>query len=416
MGLLGTGSASAVLAATQYGGNEKALGAPAAPSGQAAGTSLESRFGIKVEEIATYDRTRLNKILTQELADFSQFEITFPQAQNAVKLYKVTYPSVIPERGNQPTVTSGLVAMPQVQANTLPVVAYQHGSVFGKDEVPSNLEQSMETRLMVALFGGNGYMVIAPDYFGKGISTEPNSYIVKGSTQQACLDMLFAAQAVSPELGAEMGKLFVSGWSQGGWSALVFLNKLDSVGVPVAAAGIASGPPDLYAMVNRWANAWAKIDAVYIPPLLAIMLHAFEAYMGLPGFTDAAIKPEYQAAARDLFTNARSIDALMPEFPARLPDMLQDDFKAAIARGDDRFSHMLQESHGYRWQMKTPMRVYSGGIDEVTPAYIGQLPVGYQKVIGGAQVTAVDAGPKADHRGTFLFGMQDQKQWFDTLR
>ena len=92
-----------------------------------------------------------------------------------------------------------------------------------------------------------------------------------------------------------------------------------------------------------------------------------------------------------------------------------EDFKAAIARGESRFSRLLQESHAYRWRSVTPARVYYGGIDEVTPVFIGTLPVGYQKVIGGAEVTAVDAGPKADHRGTFLYSIADQKQWFDQL-
>jgi hypothetical protein len=51
----------------------------------------------------------------------------------------------------------------------------------------------------------------------------------------------------------------------------------------------------------------------------------------------------------------------------------------------------------------------------VTPAFIGQLPVGYQEVVGGAPATAVDAGAKADHRGVFLFGIADQKRWFDGM-
>jgi len=403
MQMAATGSASAALAATYHGAGAKA----------AAQTNRSA--GITVEEIGAYDVERLNQVLTTELAEFSDFEITFPPAQNGVKLYRVTYPSVVPEQGNRPTLASGLIAVPEVNATTLPVLSYQHGSVFGKQEVPSYLEQSMETRLMVANFAGQGYVVIGADYFGKGQSTEPNSYIVKASTQQACVDMLFAAQAVSGDLGVELGPLFLSGWSQGGWSAFAFLQKLENLGIPVTAAAVASGPTDLYATVNRWANNWQPIDAAYIAPLLAIMLHAFEAYYDMPGFTTTAIKPEYQQIASDLYTNARGYEEVVAEFPARLPDLLQETFMAAVARGEDRFSHMLQESHGYRWRAVTPQRVYHGGSDEVTPAFIGQLPVGYQEVVGGAPATAVDAGAKADHRGVFLFGIADQKQWFDGL-
>jgi pimeloyl-ACP methyl ester carboxylesterase len=413
MQLAGTGSAGAVLAATHHAQGTAAAGPDAVRQRTAVAMGSISR--IQVETIGAYGVDRLNKILTEELAEFSTFEISYPPARYGVNLYRVTYPSVIPEKNNRPTIASGLIAVPDGLTGTRPVVSYQHGSVFGKSEVPSSPEQSMETRLMIANFAGQGYMVIGADYFGKGISAERNSYLVKPSTQQACLDMLFAVEAASADLGVGMGQLFLSGWSQGGWSALVFLNRLEEIGIPVTAAAVASGPPDMFAMLNRWANNPGEIDASYIPPLVSILLNAMEEYYGMPGFVNAAIKPEYQQATRDLYLNIRTIEQVEPLIPTRLPDLLQDEFKAALARGDDRFGQLLQESHGYRWRAVTPMHLYHGGIDEVTPAYIGQLPVGYQQIIGGAEVTAVDAGPKADHRGTFLSGIKEQKEWFDGL-
>ena len=412
---LAAGSSAGAMLATHDSVHGAPRSAGAIPAWRRIAADLARPATIELEAIGAYDVDRLNTVLTTELAEFSDFDISFPSARNGVNLYRVTYPSVVPEHNNKPTTATGLIAVPDDAAGVVPVLSYQHGSVFGKEDVPSFPDNSMETRLMVANFAGQGYAVIGADYFGKGLSSEPNGYIVKASTQQACLDMLLAVQAVSADLGIELGKLFISGWSQGGWSALTFLNKLESVGIPVAAAAIASGPPDLYATINRWVNNWAAIDATYIAPLVALMLHAFEAYYALPGFTTAAIKPEYQQAASDLYTNAHTFEEVEAEFPARLPDMLQDEFKAGLARGDDRFSHLLQESHAYRWRMVTPMRVYTGGIDEVTPIFIGQLPVGYQQVIGGAAVTPVDAGPKADHRGTFLYSIADQKTWFDEL-
>jgi pimeloyl-ACP methyl ester carboxylesterase len=198
-------------------------------------------------------------------------------------------------------------------------------------------------------------------------------------------------------------------------SAFSFLNRLENIGVPVKAMAVASGPVDLYATVNRWANAWEPIDAVYIPPLQSNMIYAFEAYYGLPGLANSAIKPEYQATALQLFRNEITYEEAAPLLPTRLPDLLQEEFKAAVAAGQNRFSQLLQDSHAYRWRMATPSRVYYGGRDEVTPIFIGTLPVGYQQVMGGAAVTAVDAGKNADHRGVFLYGMQDQKGWFDEL-
>ena len=145
------------------------------------------------------------------------------------------------------------------------------------------------------------------------------------------------------------------------------------------------------------------------------MIQAFEAYYGLPGLAATAIKPAYVETARQLFRDEITYEEAAPLLPTRLPDLLQDEFKAAIASGESHFSQLLQDSHAYRWRMVTPARVYYGGSDEVTPIFIGTLPAGYQKVMGGAEVTAVDAGKKADHRGVFLYGMKDQKQWFDEL-
>ena len=371
--------------------------------------------GVKYELIGAYDIDRLNQIVTTELAEFSTFKTTYPPATVAVKLYRITYPSVIPEQNNRPTIASGLVAIPETGAATMPVVSYQHGTVFSKTEVPSNPEESMETRLMIAQFAGQGYIVVAADYFGKGISPETDSYTVKASTQQACLDMLFAAQAVTADLDIQMGPLFVSGWSQGGWSTMVFLNKLESLGIPVKAAAIASAPVDLFATTNRWMQAPAAIDAVYLPGVLLLQLYAYEEYYGLPGLAQSAIKPEYQETAHALYLNKLTYAEAAPKLPTTINELLQSDFLAASSIGDTRYYRLVQDNHAYRWRASTPVHTYYGDIDEVVPPYIATLPVGYQKIMGGAPVTAVASGSEADHRGNFVFAVADQKKWFDEV-
>lgn len=64
--------------------------------------------GVKYEEIGSYDVDRLNGILTTELKEFSNYPATFAPAKYPVKLYRVTYPSVIPERQNRSTIATGL--------------------------------------------------------------------------------------------------------------------------------------------------------------------------------------------------------------------------------------------------------------------------------------------------------------------
>ena len=122
-----------------------------------------SKSAPSFQRIGEYSVERLNKILTEERAAFSGFAVEFPKATNAVTLYKVVYDTVIPEDGNRPVKASGLIAVPEVDGWHPPVLFYQHGTVFSRDEVPSDIEKSAETRLVVAAFAARGSIVIAAD-------------------------------------------------------------------------------------------------------------------------------------------------------------------------------------------------------------------------------------------------------------
>ena len=50
------------------------------------------------------------------------------------------------------------------------------------------------------------------------------------------------------------------------------------------------------------------------------------------------------------------------------------------------------------------------------PPYVSTLAVGYTEAAGGAQAEAVYAGDEANHRGAFLYGVKDQKEFFDSKR
>jgi len=386
--------------------------APAHNSGEY--TSVTS--GVKYQYIGTYDVARLNKIFTTELAEFAPFKQDYPQPKYSVKLYKVLYESVIPEQNNRPTTASGLIAIPETGNNTMPVVSYQHGTVFTKTEVPSMLEQSYETRIEVAQFAGNGYILIAADYFGKGSSDETDSYTVKASTQQACLDMYKAAQYVTKALGVNMGDLYLSGWSQGSYCTLVFLNKLESLGINVKGAAVASAPTDLFAAVNRWVYNPQPIDAVWLTGCMAIQFNSYQEYYNIPGLMNAAIKPEYQDVVRSFYLNKTGYEEFAKKTPSKVLELLQPEFIKRNSTVSRRFFEILEENQSYRWRMATPLQTYYGDIDEVIPEFLARLPEGYQKLMGGAEVTAVAAGGKADHRGTFLYSVAHELDWFNELQ
>ena len=374
------------------------------------------------ELIGTYDLARLEKIRTTDLSEFMasstmprDFDGKLAKPKYPVKLYRVIYPSVVPEHENVPTLASGLVAIPDSGASAMPLVSYQHGTVFDRSYVPSNPDASMETRVMLLQFASQGYIVIGADYFGRGQSTLPDSYLVRDSTQQAGVDMFIAARDFLRAQKITPTHFFVSGWSQGGWVSMQYLFKLQSLGVKVSAAAVASAPVDIYLTMNRWNANPQSVDAVYLPGVIAIQLQAQEYYHREQGLAAAAIRPDYLQAARDLYTGRIDFETFFKKTPPKVADFLKPEFIQSGATGLTPYWQVLQNKQAYRWKSDVPLRVYWGGKDEVTPKAIAFLPETVQGLLGGAAVKTIDAGAQADHRGIYIFGAIDQKEWFDGI-
>ena len=282
--------------------------APAGDFRPGAGQSNRQIVGEhRISRIGGWDADQLNKILQVDTPAFAGIPVTYSPARNAVRLYRVTYSSVIPERGNKPTVASGLLAVPDIEGTSFPMVSYQHGTVYGKQEVPSFPEQSPETQLMIAQFAGQGYVVIGADYFGMGTSTEPEGYMVKASHQQATYDMLIASRAVLDHMKIATPNLFLAGWSQGGFVTMALLEKLEQSGVKVDAAATASAPVDVFVALNGFLNFPRKNDATWVTTLFILSAFSFENYYGMPGLARSLIADAYYEVSRKAYCASRSM-------------------------------------------------------------------------------------------------------------
>lgn len=93
-----------LFAATVASAEEKPLPAPDA--------SVTVGSGIRYQRLAHWDSERLNRILTTDFPAFAGIVVPYSPARTAVTLYRITYPSVIPEQGNRPTVASACSRCP----------------------------------------------------------------------------------------------------------------------------------------------------------------------------------------------------------------------------------------------------------------------------------------------------------------
>ncbi|WP_291297200.1 S9 family peptidase [Elioraea sp.] len=377
---------------------------PTAPAQQAGGS-------VTYRQIARWDVARLNRILATDTPAFSGIPVTYTPARNAVRLYRVSYPSVVPERGNRPVTLTGLLAIPETDATTLPLVSYQHGTVYGKQQVPSFPEQSPETQLMIAQFAGQGYAVIGADYVGMGESTEPQGYMVKASHQQATADLIPAARAVLAANRLSDSRLFLAGWSQGGYVTMTMLERLEAIGLPVTAAATASAPIDPFVALSGFLNFPRPNDASWITTLFILTSFSFENYYALPGLARSMLKPAYYDICRQAY-EGQAVDP--SKIPTDLRSLIADEYFDPRFFETSAFGRQMAANHGYRWIIRTPVRNHYGESDEAIRQGIGRLAMTFQQAMGNDKVEAVSTGPTS-HRGTFATAVPAWKTWFDGL-
>jgi pimeloyl-ACP methyl ester carboxylesterase len=295
------------------------------------------------------------------------------------------------------------------------MLSYQHGTVYGKEEVPSLPDKSPETQLVLAEFAGQGYVVIGADYFGMGQSKEPEGYVVKGSHQQATSDLLLASRAVLDSIHVSTTKLFLGGWSQGGFVTVALLERLEDSGVPVAAAATASAPVDGFALVSGILDFPRRNDAPWLTTIVILSAFSFENYYGVPGLARSVIDDASYDAARRLYER-RLIDP--SEIPIDVRKLVRPEYFDSRFFTASAYGHLLAEkTNAYRWIVRTPVRNYFGEADEAIPAGLGRLAADFQQTMGAGntRVEAISTG-ETDHRGTFATAVPQWKAWFDSLQ
>jgi hypothetical protein len=438
-------------------------------------------IGTHYEALRTEDRrvtiAELSEILTSELDAFNPpsnadtplywkeyTNPTYPTPTNDVDLYRVAYRSTIPEQGNRPTISYGLVAIPHGATGKLPVVSYQHGTLFFKESAPSQAfswdknstadvkygfrekdfyDSCYETRLNVAQFAGNGYVVIAADFFGIGNSVENDSFFVKGSEQQACLGMHSAALGLlaSKGLVTEDLDLFLNGWSQGGLVTLSFQEALEARGVRINGVSTASAPShtDMFAERFIFNPRSYSNDGDEVPDAeWSVFIHQFSSFAlgGYTGQTNAPLEllgGNYELSRKFYMrefvnypvfswkgspgnrTPWLSIDGV--EKSAIVPQFLDPQVTSSPrAYGQTAYASLIRDVAAGKTKLDSDMLMYYGGADEGSPDSVATIIDTWQRGTYGKTNIEQVRVPYASHRSTLVTAAFGQLDWFNSKR
>nr|AAF87663.1 esterase [uncultured bacterium] len=191
-----------------------------------------------------------------------------------------------------------------------PIVLYAHGTTTDIDYDLTNLENedNAEGLFLAAYFAAQGYIVVAPNYAGYTGSTLGYHPYLNGDQQSKdMIDALKAARSALPSSAAQGttdgGKLYVTGYSQGGYVALATERALEAAGTRVNAAAPMSGPYALSAFADAIFAGRVNGGA---PIFTTMMLTAYQkSYGNVYGSVNDVYSPQYVDGIESLLPSTR---------------------------------------------------------------------------------------------------------------
>ncbi len=237
----------------------------------------------------------------------------------SIDVYQIQYETAGGQ--GESTTASGALMVPTGSDATCqgprPVVLYAHGTSTDKAFNIANLTASdnSEGLIFAAVFAAQGYIVVAPNYAGYDASTLPyHPYLVADQQSKEMEDALTAAKSALPVATATTvtgnGKLFVTGYSQGGYVAMATHRLLQTGGTAaVTASAPMSGPYALSAFGDAIFQGEVPTSA---PVNLTLLIDSYQHAYGnvYTNLTDA-FESNY----------APGIDSLLPS-TSSLPDLV----------------------------------------------------------------------------------------------
>jgi len=221
---------------------------------------------------------------------------------------------------NETTESSGALMVPTGAAPACsgprPIVLYAHGTDTDKATNIADITNSSNTEgaLIAAAFAAQGYIVVAPNYAGYDISTlgyHPYLNAVQNADEMS--DILDAARTALPNTlsssTSDDGKLFITGYSEGGYVAMATERALQAAGKTVTAAAPMSGPYALEAFTDTIFLGGVDLDSTVFTPLITTSYQ--KAYGNIYTTTTDIYSPQYANGIETLLPSTTPIDTII---------------------------------------------------------------------------------------------------------
>ncbi len=326
-----------------------------------------------------------------------------------LQLYKINYKTIAPDGSK--TLASGLVAMPINHEGPVGIVSYQHGTRFERNDVPSRNNE--KNYMYLASYGSSaGYMTVMPDYLGLGDNDLPiHPYVHAKTLAASSVDMLLAAKELANLLNYPLNeKLYLAGYSEGGFSTIVMFEMLgkEYPNIPITAVAAGSAP-----------FGWKEtMQFVLMEPgprataYLAYFFYSLQTYMHYWPSFDAIFAPPYNTLIPNLMDGFHTTQEILQALPQDPKLIIQPDLLAGIINETDvNIEDFKQNFNHYDFIPTAPLLLVGTKGDHDVP-YAG-AEMAYQSFSKySSSVWIKSVSDTLDHVQAHPFVLKEQVEFF----
>lgn len=327
-----------------------------------------------------------------------------PLAQNGITMYKIQYTT--PDVFGEQDTASGLLVLPVRDGDfAYPLLAFMHGTVNSRTDVPSNLAGGWE---LAAVFGALGYVAAAPDYLGLGDARGFHPYVHAETEASAGKDMLLAVKEYALANNVYLNdQLFITGYSQGGHAAAALHRLLEQEyadELPVTASAPMSGPYSISGEMKDLILSYEPYGSVAYLPYTAL---SYDLVYGLFDDVEDFFKPAYAGVIEQFGNGQISLSTLNIQLLTTLilnhgqsitRYMLQDSIIAAMESDPQHPVNLaLADNDLINWAPQAPTRLFYCEADDQVPYTNAIVADSVMNSLGAVDLEAISAEVNADH-------------------
>jgi hypothetical protein len=351
---------------------------------------LHAQVLVSKTLIGSFSKTQLDSLLVANLGSQASLFTT----QFGVDAYKVIYNTY--DYDSTVKIASGLLAVPNNIHCSFTLVNYSHGTTSVQEDVPSRLNGEGLVGLVAA---ANGMVMCEPDYFGMGDGVWPHYYLHAFTQAMTNIDLLRAAREACQDLGIQLnGELYLSGYSQGGFSTMATHQYIETYfpnEFTVTKSFPGAGSYDMSgAMVDLMLSDLDYPSPGYLPFLIFTWNPIYNIFTNPSDYLKSPYDTVLPSKVNGLLSIGQ-INSFMPDTPKLI--FHQHVIDSFANNPNHPFRLALKDNDVYEWVPQAPMTMIHCRADRQVPIENTRNAYNYFIQHGATQVDTLDLNPSLGH-------------------